>query len=265
MTDPRVYITSPADDSTLFGTVIIEGTFEEANPVTFTVQYHVQGGIRWTNLTGPTPVPGSGEFHLSWDTRLATHVRYILRVNVTDGVGLDGSDEVEVTVLNARLSVAPADITFSDPSPENGDKVTVYVSLRNYGDALAYDVTVELFDGGKLAGSYPPVILGPHSVSVFPFEIVVDGTHEFTARASSDLYDTREMRWPRELEAQEDEGSISTSNPIAWVGMLAIVLAVVAIALNLVERMRTPTEERDKEDVQVDVAEDWVESRDEGT
>ena len=266
MTPPVVNIASPEDHSILSGTVIIEGTFEEANPVTFWVQYQPQGGIRWTNLTGPTPVPGSGEFRLTWDTRLETHVRYILRVNVTDGAGHHGGDQVEVTVGNARLSLAPADITFSDPSPENGDKVTVYVSLRAYGDAVAYDVTVELFDGGKLVDSYIKVTLGPHAVYVFPFKIVVDGTHEFTARASSDLYDTGEMDGGRTLEAEGDGGSISVSSPVAWVGMLAIVLAVIAIALNLVDRLRKPTtEEKGNENVQVEVDDDWVGSKEEGT
>ena len=61
----------------------------------------------------------------------------------------------------------------------------------------------------------------------------------------------------RVLKADES-ASVSVGDPVAWVGLLAIVLAIIAIALNLVDRKATEPGEAKTSDKDL-----WVESRDE--
>ena len=148
------------------------------------------------------------------------------------------------------------DISFSDPRPEEGDRVTVFVSVHNDGNAVAYDPLVELFRDGKLIDSQRSTTIMPQSVSVFQFIVTAEGMHEYTARARSDRHDTGEMEVGRVLKATEDEsGWVLVSSPVAWVGMLAIVLSVVAIALNLLGRRSAEAPGTGDGDL-------WVESKD---
>ena len=263
MTPPEVSFISFADPSYLHGIQSPLASLEEVNPSSYSVTYWsrpVRGYI-----VQDEPISVDGDFTFQWFTTEMPDGIFTIYLNVTDGAGHNGSADFTAVIRNAHLSVGPSDITFSDPVPEKGDKVTVYVTVRNTGDSAAYDVVVELFDNGVLVDSYDRVILGAHSVSVFPFEVTVGDKHEFTARASSDLYDTFEMDWPSVLKAQEeDSGSVSVGSPVAWVGIMAIILAVIAIALNLAGRTRTHApEEMDGGSARTDVMDDWEETSDE--
>jgi hypothetical protein len=262
MTPPEVSFISSADYSYLYGILSPLASLEEANPSSYSVTYW--SPFRKGYIVQDEPIADDGDFTFRWFTTEMPDGGYFIYLNVTDGAGHNGSANFTTVIRNAHLSVGPSDITFSDPVPEKGDKVTVYVTVRNTGDSSAYDMVVELFDNGVLVDSYDRVILGAHSVIVFPFEVTVDGKHEFTARASSDLHYTREMEWPSVLRAQEEGGSVSVGSPVAWIGMLAIILAVIAIALNVVGRRgkATPPERYD-EDLQTEVASDWEETPDE--
>ena len=188
-----------------------------------------------------------------------------MSLSVLDKANQGINQYVWVTVMNARLSIGPSDITFSDPAPEIGDMATIFVTVRNTGDSTAHGVTIELFDHGDLVFSFDEVDLEGHSVTTFPFEVSIDGEHLFSARARSILYDTGEMPVGKSLKGVEEESEPSTiSDSAAWIGMLAIVLAVIAIALNLIGRMRTPAlEEMDGGSVGTDVVDDWEETPDE--
>ena len=117
---------------------------------------------------------------------------------------------------------------------------------------------LQVYDNGEIIGLEAPFKVGPRSESVYWFNFWVTGEHEITARANSPLYDTGEMEIGLKLKAREEGGSETVSSLIAWEGMLAIILAVVAIALNLVGRRTTGAEVSKAGDGDL-----WMESRDE--
>jgi hypothetical protein len=260
---PNITIRSPSDGDVVSGSVQVEFMYDDVNPLWYTVSYMVpaDGGpgetIRY--IVKEMPLPGNNNFSEVWDTTDVPDGVRTLTISVEDRVGNHVEAEMEVTVINARLQLGPSDITLSDPVPEQGDKVTVHVSVRNTGDSAAHGVLVELFYGGKLVGSHTNVTIDANSVRAFEFEVTTDGTYELTARARSDLHDTGEMDVGRTLTVGEEDngGSVSVSSPVAWVGMLAIILAIIAIALNLVSRraQEGPDQEADEENI-------WVETGD---
>jgi hypothetical protein len=263
MTPPEINITRPGYGWELHGSTPIIGTVDEANPSFYSVRYWSISTMVWFNIARDVPVPSGGNISALWDTTRIPDGVYTLRVDVTDIVGLVDTIEFEVVLVNAHPTVSPLDIGFTDENPEIGDRVTVMVVVRNDGDTPALDLTVDVYDNGVFLETITGVDIDGHSLVVLFYELTVTGKHEITVRVTTDIYDTGEMEWGRRLEAKEDEADSTTvSNTVAWVGMLAIVLAVIAIALNLVDRMRKPSSE---EDVRVDAVDDWVESKDEGS
>jgi len=244
LTPPRVSIRTPIEGQSVSGSIMIHAEVDDVNPWGYFMQYARDGGPRdWKYIVYWTEMGNSPWFFAPWDTAGLPDGEYVIRVTHIDYVGRQGYNEVNVTLINAKPRVTPSDITFSDTSPKKGDMVTVYVTVRNAGDSAAYNLMVELFDDGVLVGSFPGVLVRAHSYIELPFDIEVDDRHEFTVKVGSIfLYEAEETHRPRILIAQEEDEAVSVSSPVAWVGILAIVLSVIAIALNLVGRRTSGAE-----------------------
>jgi hypothetical protein len=257
-TEPVVEIVSPSKDEFLSGTIQIVGTIEEKNPVTFSVQYYVMS-VGLFDIYETTPIPVDGTFNISWDTTRVPDFVDSIHVTVTDGAGFEADDAVDITVLNAQLALHRADIRFSDPSPSVGEDIVIMIKLRNDGDHAVDYVTLNVFDNGEVLpfGIESGIRVEAHDEYVYIFYFRVTGEHEISARATSDYFDTGEMPVGVKITGVAEESEPSTiSDSTAWIGMLAIALSVIAIALNLVGRRATEAPLTDGED-------HWVESKDE--
>jgi hypothetical protein len=267
MTPPAVKIISPVTGERHSGTIEISGRYDDNNKNSYLVQYRANSASEWDYILYQTLISDPNSFVVHWDTEGLPDGEYTIQVGSVDDVGQWAYDEVEVTLANAHLSVSPLDIVFSDTRPEKGDTVRAMVGVRNEGDSAAM-VTVDIYENGALVMSYQNLTIGAHSQPVFLYDLKVSGTHEITARVHSDLYDTGEMESGATVKVHEDEGgAISAGGAATWVGLLAIILSVIAIALNVVSRRDSegqgtlPSSVEDKEEIKIDAGEAWEETR----
>lgn len=86
-TAPIVTITSPLDGSYVRGTVWINSTIAETNPVNYVI-----------TINGTPVSSGSGQVSWQWDTTLYIDGTYIINVTATDAAGNVGSDTVTVII-----------------------------------------------------------------------------------------------------------------------------------------------------------------------
>ena len=103
------------------------------------------------------------------------------------------------------------------------------ITVRNDGDSPAEGMSVSLYDKGKLVGTQDGVTVPAHGTAVVPMTIKASDSHEFTARATSDLYDTGDMATGQPLKTIEEEAALENAGGI--LGLLALILAVIAIVL----------------------------------
>ncbi|MCK5252705.1 MAG: fibronectin type III domain-containing protein, partial [Thermoplasmata archaeon] len=238
LSPPVVEIETPIQDEVHSGTITINGTFNESTPVFFTVIHYSSAASGYIYVRDPETILVEGLFSISWDTTQVPDGATAIRVVVRDALDREAFDEVGITISNGKPLVSREDIWFSDTDPFFGHVITVMVKVRNEGDRAVEDLRLEVYDGGNLIGVEPSVTVGPHSESVYWFPMRVGERHNITARAFSDLYDTGEMETSVWLEGKNVRNGIPDSEPIPWLVLFAIALAVIAIALNLVDRRR---------------------------
>ena len=248
LTPPLVKVLAPAEGEVVSGTVTIHSQMDDEHPWGYFMQYRPSDGEEWEYIVYWTEMHNPPWSFVSWDTSGLPDGDYVVRVTHVDGIGLQGFTELNVTLANAKISVSPSDIILY----EGTGSPTAGVVVRNIGGVAAKNLSVEIYDDGKLLDSADGVIIKGNSFFLFTHELEGEGRHTVSVRVRSDLYDTGEV--VQTLDVEEDEGSVSVSSPVAWVGVLAIVLSVVAIALNLAGRRGSGPAARGREE------DAWVES-----
>jgi hypothetical protein len=112
------------------------------------------------------------------------------------GEAVTTADDVSSATLQGRADVAVTGVTLSDPTPHDGETVTVTVALANLGDlpVPAFAVALTQGDPAFATTSLPAVLLGTQPVSgmaalqtatvTFPWTVPVGGgVFDLTARA----------------------------------------------------------------------------------
>jgi hypothetical protein len=232
---PAISITLPASGEEVSGAVAIVGSISDPNLASYIVEVQKAGEATWTTVQPTQATAGVAGTLATWITSGMLGGDYTLRITASDAMDNSGAATVTVTLKGAHLSIGPGDITFSDSHPLPGDTVTVLVTVRNDGDSPAEGVTVSLFDGGKLVGTQDGETVPAHGTAVVPVKVKAEGSHVFTARATSDLYDTGDMPTGQPLQTIEEEAVLENAGGI--LGLIALIIALIALLLVLMGRM----------------------------
>jgi chitodextrinase len=241
-TDPTVNIVSPADGSDVFGPTAILGFVFDDHLETYTVEYSGGEGGDWSFVQLPQATSGMSGTLATWMTSGLPGGKYTLRVTATDAMENTGRTYVTVTLMGAHLTLSPADITFSDSRPLPGDKIDVMVTVRNSGDSPAEDVTVTLSTVTGVVDERTGITVPAHGNYIAIFSVKAEeGGMELSARASSSLYDTGQMTSGKPLNTMEEEGVLENVGGV--LGIIALILAVMVLAILLVSRIGKGKEE----------------------
>ena len=258
---PVVMISNPFDMATLSGVVNVMGNcYKGTEDAYFTIEVWVPDENSWLPMIPVLTETEPYGFIFQLDTTRFPDGSYVLRVTVMDELGQEGTSQINVTLANARISVSPNDIVLTDWDPDGGDPPILMVVVHNHGDSAAENLTVQVYEDGVLLERIDGVSIDANSYVDLYYDLDDPGRRTITVKVTSELYATDDVH--QTLFVEEDEGGTSSvSDSATWIGVLAIVLAVIAIALNLVGRMRTPApEERDDENTQNKVADGWEET-----
>jgi len=251
---PEISITGPAEDARISGTVQITGSILDPNLETYSISYQKAGATAWVDI-----VPGQSASRLSgvlgtWDPADLPGGAYQIRIRAEDALGQSSERFLNVTLAGANLNIDPAQITFSNHHPLPGEKVTVMVTISNFGDSPADDLTVTIYDGDKVLHTETGVTVPANGIVVITTELKISGTHKITARATSDLYDSGTMSEASVLEASEKEMVLEDFGGIF--GLLALLLAIAAIVLVFVMRGKKEKEPKDEKEEKVEKREE---------
>ena len=236
ITAPTVSITSPTSGADVSSAVVITGSVADVNLHGYSVDYQRSGSSDWTTVQPEQMTTGVNGVLATWLTAGLTGGDHVLRVTATDEVGLEKTATVTVTLKGAKLSIGPTDISFSDTHPLPDETVTVMVTVRNTGDSPAEGVTVTVYDNGKAVGEESGVTVPAHGTATVAVKTkATEGAQEFTARASSDLYDTGDMGTGTPLKTIDREGALENVGGI--LGLVALIIALLALVLVLMMKM----------------------------
>jgi len=135
-TPPTLSVTSPANHSTVSGTVTVSGgaSDDDGNDTIENVRVSVDGG-GWQNATGTT------SWNFEWDTIAMENGEHTLKFRAFDGTDFSGVEEIVLNVQNTAENIIP---TISIISPADNDKVSGTVTIS--GSASDADGTVVRID-----------------------------------------------------------------------------------------------------------------------
>jgi hypothetical protein len=229
-TPPEVEIAAPSNDTTVSGHVRIKGTFKDANPSLFYIEYGALYNPNWSYVVPPRSIGSERFFSEGWATDGLPDGRYQIRVTVMDAADHQHTHMVEVTLANAHLFIDPFGLSFSDPEPEYGEEMYVQLLVRNTGDADARGVMVDFYVDGELMHTTTAVDIPARSaVLVFYSSTALNG-EEHSARAYSDLYETDEVS--RTIVTREVDVDDEPSGDAAYfVAMLALIISLISMAV----------------------------------
>ena len=219
------------------GVVAITGSALEGNPTLIEVRYASVEGLS----SGPIAIEplAFSQFVVDWSTTSVPDGDYTIAVMVVDRVDGRVFEEVRVSVRNARLSIDPLGLSFSDPEPEDGEEVTVWLQVRNTGDADATGVTVEFFVLGELEHTVRDLTVPARTTVLVHYRTTVRDGDTHSARAFSDLHGTGEVS--RTITTREAELDEEPSGNAVWsVALLALFLSTIALVTSLM-KARRPT------------------------
>jgi hypothetical protein len=228
------------------GPIQITGMISDKHLKSYSISYQKDGAEDWMDIV---PEQTSSQFSGilgTWDPNGVFGGEYTIRITAVDALGRSSEKIVNVTVAGANLNIDPAQITFSNSHPLVDEKVEIMVTVSNFGDSPADDVTVTIYDGDELLHTETGVNVPANGLVVITTELKVSGTHKITARAESDLYDTGGMTTPSVLEPAEKEMALENFGGIF--GLIALLLAIAAIILVFVFREKKEKAPREKEE-----------------
>jgi fibronectin type 3 domain-containing protein len=234
-TSPTISIVSPFDDSTISGSIPILGTIADDHLESYQVDYVAGTSGDWRSVQPSQRTRGMSGTLATWMTSGLSDGTYTLRITASDSLGNTKETLVTVTLMGAHLTLSPSDITFSDSHPLPGDKVEVMVTVRNSGDSPAEDVTVILSSVAGIVDEQTGITVPAHGTYIAIFSVKAkEGSTEFSARATSNFYDTGQMTSGKPLTTIEEEGMLE--NAAGVLGLIALILAVIVLAIFLVSK-----------------------------
>jgi hypothetical protein len=233
------------------------GSIMDPHLKTYSISYLRAGTVDWVDIVpSQSAVQFTGIFG-TWDPQGLSGGAYQLKVTAKDALDQTTEILVNVTIAGANLNIDPAQITFSNSHPLPGDTIEVMVTVSNFGDSPAEDMTVTIYDGDKVIHTQTGVDIPANGIVVVTADLKVSGTHEITARATSDLYDSGSMSTPSVLEPAEEEMVLENFGGIF--GLIALILALVAIVLVFV--LRGKKEKKPKEEKVEEKKEEVIEEK----
>jgi hypothetical protein len=235
-TKPSITVGSPTEAEDVSGVVVISGSIQDAHLADYMVEYQISGDTAWEVLQPTQSTSGVSGTLATWVTAGLLDGEYTLRITATDALGQNWAQSVKVDLRNVRLSIGPADISFSDTHPLPDEKVTVMVTVRNEGDSPAEDVTVTVYDGSKAIGEESGITVPAHGTYTVEVQTKADeGSSVYTARATSQLHDTGTMDTGTPLNTIEAESVLE--NAAGILALLALIVALIALLLIIMGKM----------------------------
>jgi len=226
---PSISILYPSDGSRIAGATQITGAIEDDNLVSYSVSYMKKGTIEWIDLAPARSTAGFSGILATFSPVGLPGGEYYLRIKAVDALDQISERTINLTVAGANLNIDPAQITFSNHHPLPDEKVKVMVTISNFGDSPAEDLTLEIRDGEKVLHTQSGLGVPANGIVVVTADLKVTGTHTITARVTSSLYDSGEMSQGAVLKASEKEMVLENLGGI--LGLLALLLAIAAIIL----------------------------------
>jgi hypothetical protein len=233
LTPSEVWFHTPTEGQVITGPVQIHCEMDQGGPNIYWMQYRLGTEEDWEYIVYWTEIVNGPWFFATWDTSGLPDGEYVIRATHIEDGGTHGFAEVNVTLANARLSLSPSDIMLYDSNPDKGGfQPGFMVSVHNNGDVDTGRLTVEVSVAGEPLAILDQFWVEANSHATAYFDLEGPGSHTIVVRVYSDHYDTDEV--VKTLRVEEEDVSDQKSSSVAWVGMLAILLAIIAIALNLV-------------------------------
>lgn len=220
--------------------VVVENAGDlDANGSFLDIKLGIPNGGLFNFTASPVTVPSiivgrSATVNITRDTSNFRAATYSMRVTVDFNADVTETNEsnnlyiTELQILEAipKLPRLGVQEIILDGKVEENQKVNIFVMVNNTGDADAYNVTVNFFIDGRLAGSKPISIIAMQANRTASWDWVPSaGKHNITVTVSGDSAGT--LNAQRSVEVPAAPSGTGPYILAAGIGMLAIVLAVV--------------------------------------
>jgi hypothetical protein len=165
-TPPSVSITSPANGSTVSGTVSLAASASDNVGIT-KVEFYVDGALRASDTSSP--------YSTSWDTTIESNASHMLMAKTYDAAGNSKTHSVTVTINNADTTLPSVSVT----TPANGSTVSGTVSVAASASDNVGVTKVEFYVDGTLKGTDT---FSPYSTN-WDTTIETNASHTLQAKA----------------------------------------------------------------------------------
>ncbi|MEA3559881.1 MAG: Ig-like domain-containing protein, partial [Candidatus Thermoplasmatota archaeon] len=249
---PVITISYPTGGMTVTGVTSIIGSVVDDHLTSYSISYLREGAEEWEVIVPTQTTGGVSGLLGTWAPDGLSGGEYTIKVTAVDSLGMISEETLNVTIAGANLNIDPAQITFSNPHPLPGDKVTVMVTILNFGDSPAEGVTLVIKDDDETIYTESDILIPANGITVVTTEITASGTHTITAQATSELYNSGEMSQGAVLTVSEEESVLENAGGI--LGLLALILAIIAILAILLmvvfrgKKEKEPKQEDEKEE-----------------
>ena len=167
-TPPTVSVSTPANGSTVSGTVSVQATASD-NVGVSTVEFLVDGALRSSDASSP--------YSYSWDTTGASNGSHTVAARARDAAGNTATSSVTVTVSNSVPDTTPPSVSIT--SPVDGSTVSATVSVAASASDNVGVSKVEFYVDGALKGTDTT---SPYGYS-WDTTAAGNGSHTLTAKA----------------------------------------------------------------------------------
>ncbi len=243
---PVITISYPTGGTTITGVTSIIGSVTDDHLTSYSISYQREGADTWEAIVPTQTTGGVSGLLGTWAPDGLSGGEYTIKVTAVDSLGMISEETLNVTIAGANLNIDPAQITFSNHHPLPGDKVTVMVTILNFGDSPAEGITLVIKDGDKIIHTEGGILVPANGIVVVTTEITASGTHTITAQATSELYDSGEMSQGAVLEVSQEESILENAGGI--LGLIALILAIIAILLIFVFKGKKEKEPKEKDE-----------------
>jgi len=162
---------------------------------------------------------------------------------------VNASGKITVTILRPDLVVSSEDITITPTAPKTNEQITVVITVRNEGQGIAKNITVQLFDGNTALGSKTITeIKGSETAEVaITCKLTKAGARELTVRVDSgnkviELDEANNFA-SRGISVKSVGSSEEGINPIIIGGAIAAIIALIIVIVLFRNRLFGKKEE----------------------
>jgi len=180
---------SQGDDSNVYMTAVVVNTFSQfmstnalltpiinaAAAYLFTEQnsdggFGASGSTVYETAVALQALVASGAAGADKSVNMQNAINYVISTQLSDGSWNDDPYSTSLALqaladLKPNLSIASSDITFSDPTPTQGETITMTATIRNVAPSEADNVLVYFYDGNPASGG---VLIGQTTIPSIP-------------------------------------------------------------------------------------------------